>query len=202
MLRVEGYKPRWVMGISRIRSLLLGGPLVILILGLVLAACGGGPEPTATPKATPTALMQDVDSAPQWQMTQTTSYRIELGIGPLITMMTSFPIMSMMDQGQPVNHHFEVHIFDKSSGAKVKDVIPTVTITDLATGSSRGLATDQATGTSQRVAFVTACLISKHRVVEPHFGDNLYLPDGTYTITVNVGNETKIVENIAVKGSG
>ena len=121
--------------------------------------------------------MQSVDSAPQWHPTETLSYRIELGIGPLITMMTSFPIMSMMDQGQRVNRHFEAHIFDKISGAKVKEIIPAVTITDLATGSSQKLASSQETGSSQGVALVTACLISKHRAVEPHFGDNLYLPD-------------------------
>jgi len=191
----------WVIGASRIGLLLLIGSLFGLI-----AACGGGAEPAATtppqPPATPTASLQGVDTASQWRAIQTASYRIELGIGPVVTMMTSFPIMSMTDQAQPVNRHFEVHIFDKSSGAKVMDMIPTVRITDQVTGSSRELATDQATGSSQGVAFVMACSISKHRVIEPHFGDNLYLPDGEYTVTVGVGNETAIYENIAVKAAG
>ena len=74
------------------------------------------------------------------------------------------------------------------------DVIPTVRITNQATGASRELAGTQETGASQGVSFVTACLISKHRDVETHFGDNIYLPDGVYTFTVTVGGETAVAE--------
>jgi hypothetical protein len=73
-------------------------------------------------------------------------------------------------------------------------LIPSVSITDKATGVSRELAESQGIGVFSRVSFVTACLISKHRGVEPHFGDNIYLPNGNYTITVGVGIETATAE--------
>ena len=168
---------------SRTPLLLLFGPLVVLLSGL---ACSSS-EPTATPLRTPVPGVEQTT-------TETASYRVELWTGPALTMMTAFPIMSTMDQGQPVNRHLEVHIFDKSSGAKVTGMIPAVSITDQATGVSRELAGAQETGASQGVSFVTACLISKHREVEPHFGDNIYLPVGTYTFTVGVGNETAVAE--------
>ena len=99
----------------------------------------------------------------------------------MVTMMT-VTAMTMTDQGQPVNRHLEVHIYDRNSGAQVKDLIPKVTITNQATGTSRGLPN------------VTACLESNHLEVEPHFGDNLYLPDGKYAVTVDLGNETAVFE--------
>jgi hypothetical protein len=95
--------------------------------------------------------------------------------------------MTMVDQGQPVNHHLEVHIFDKNSGSEVKDLIPEVTITDPATGTSKGLLN------------VRACLLANHRVTEPHLGDNLYLSDSTYAVAVNISNETAVFKNIVVK---
>ena len=74
------------------------------------------------------------------------------------------------------------------------DIIPTVNITDQTTGISRELADVEETGSSLGVSFVSACLISKHCNVEPHFGDNIYLPEGTYTVTVGVGDETASAE--------
>jgi len=98
--------------------------------------------------------------------------------------------MTTVDQGQPVNRHLEVHIFNKKSGAEVKAVVPVVRITNQATGTSRGLPN------------VKACLVSGHRETEPHFGDNLYLLDGTYTVAVSVGKEIAIFRSVAVKGTG
>ena len=183
----------WLMLGSRMRLLLIPWSIAILLFGL---ACSGSQptsttQPTATPHRTPVPGVEQT-------ITETESYRVELWTGPVLTMMTPFPIMSMMDQQHPINRHLEVHIFDKGSGAKVTDAIPTVRITDQATGASRDLANSHETGASQGVSFVTACQISKHREVEPHFGDNLYLPAGTYTITVVVGEETAVSENIVV----
>ncbi|MBI4329309.1 MAG: hypothetical protein HY685_05545 [Chloroflexi bacterium] len=116
--------------------------------------------------------------------------RIE--IGPVVTMPLSAMTLAMatMDQGQPVNHHFEVHVFDKTTGAVVRDVVPQVTIADRATGSYRG------------VPSVMACMTLRHRDIAPHFGDNLFLVDGTYHVTVGVGSETVVIENVAVKAAG
>ena len=170
--------------------------MVVATLGLAVAllatACGRSTPtavaPTTTPQRTPVPGVEQT-------ATLTASYRVELWTGPALTMMMmSFPIMSTVDQGQPVNRHLEVHIFDRNSGADVPGVNPAVRITDKATGASRELAGTQETGASQGVSFVTACLISKHREVQPHFGDNIFLPDGKYTVSVVVGNETAVIE--------
>ena len=119
---------------------------------------------------------------------QTTSYNVKIRTGPKVTMMSS-PTMTVTDQGKPVNRHVEIHIFNKSTGAEVKDPVPTVRVTD------------QATGTSRLLTNITACLIAKHRDREPHFGDNVDLVDGKYTITVVVGGETAVLKDVAIKAS-
>ena len=116
---------------------------------------------------------------------QTTSYTVEIRTGPELSMAS--PTMTVTDQGKPVNHHVEIHIFNKSTGAKVTDLIPTARITD------------QASGTSRLLTNMMACLISKHRDREPHFGDNLYLADGEYTIAVVVSSETAVFEDVVLK---
>ena len=161
------YRMRWGIRVLRRELHLLLGSL-LLLLG---AACS-----TPTPSASPSASLQGGE-----QTTETASYRIKIRAGPMVTMMT-MTAMSTTDQGQPVNRHLEVHIFDRNSGAQLKDLIPKVTITNQATGVSRGLPN------------VTACLESNHLEVEPHFGDNLYLPDGNYAVTVDLGADTAVFE--------
>jgi hypothetical protein len=158
------------------RLLIIVAPLVILLFGL---ACS-----TSKPTTTPVASAEWVE-----QTTQTTSYKVKVRTGPMVTMevMQQGATMTMMDQGQPVNHHLEVYVFDKNTGAEVKKLIPKVTITDQATGTARGLPD------------VQACLLANHRATEPHFGDNLYLSDGKYAVAVNVGNDTAVFENVVVK---
>ena len=184
--------------------------MALTVLGfctiMALAACGES-STTAT-DLPPTRIVEDgpgvmsaerPTSVPGVEQTavETASYRVEVWTGPELAtmmMMADFPIMSTMDQGYPVNRHLEIHIFDQSSGAKVTDVVPAVKITNKATGASRELAVMQEEGTSLAVAFVMACQMSNHREVEPHFGDNIYLPDGQYKVTVGVGDETAIAE--------
>ena len=153
-----------------------------ILLALFLVACGGS---DATAKKTP-EVRTPVPGV-KVITTETASYQVELWIGPA---QTDFPIMSSSDQGQPVNAHLEVHIFDRGSGSKLTDIIPSVRLTHLVSGISRELAANRESGASQRISFVTACLISKHREVEPHFGDNIYLASGTYNTIVSVGDET------------
>jgi len=123
--------------------------------------------------------------------TETTSYKVNMRVGPEVALEVMQPgaIMTMVDQGQAVNHHLEVHIFDRSSGAGIQTMIPDVTINQQATELSRGLPN------------VEACLLANHRLTEPHFGDNLYLADGPYTITVAVGNETALFQEIVIAGA-
>ena len=178
---------RWVRRECRMRFVAFAGPVFLLPLLLVVAACGGGAPPTATPHRTPVPGVEQT-------AVETASYRVELWTGPALTVMTAVPVMSRTDQGQPVNRHLELHIFDKSSGAKVTDIIPAIRITDRSTGVSRELAFSLETGVSQGVSFVTACLVSRHREVEPHFGDNLHLRGGDYTLIVGIGDEAAVAE--------
>ena len=177
-------------------------PVVVVYLaasavGLTLTfGCGEAAAPTTTQEGATsptTATLRTLPPGVERSMGQTTSYRIELWTGRNLAMMAAFPVMSMRDQGHPVNHHLEIHIFDTSNGAPLPDVTPTVKITDRATGASRELATDQETGASLGTAYVTACTISGHRLEDIHFGDNVYLPDGNYEVTVGVGNESATI---------
>ena len=155
------------------RLALLLGPLFALLVG---SACSTT-EPTST-----TTLQGDE------QIIQTTSYRIEIMIGPIEAAMGSD--MSMTDQGQPVDHHLEIHIYDKGSGAAVIGASPTVKITD------------QGTGASREYTNVRECLPPNDHGAGHHYGNNHYLSEGPYTITLGVGTDTAVFQNIVVKAAG
>jgi hypothetical protein len=91
---------------------------------------------------------------------------------------------SQMDMGNmpamnipPEWHHLEVHVFDKKTGNVVKTVAPVITVTD------------DATGKVQQVP-----LVVMQGVVEGpgdyHYGNNVDLPNGKYTVTAVIGSET------------
>ena len=189
---------------------LLAAGVVVLGLAAVLSAacgCGGGEQKskaTAT-EAAPQAPQGTATAAPS-KSSETASYRMELAAGSLEKMlmpgeaqgategevMVQMPGMPMprvatKDQGYPVNHHLEVQIFDKASGAVVNDKVPTITITDQATGTSRGLED----------------MMAMHGVDENesdlHFGNNAYLPAGMYTVKVTLGDETAVFKDLAVR---
>lgn len=136
----------------------------------------------------PASAQMGMPSEVEERVTQTASYTVKIRTGPKVTMAGS--AMTVTDQGRPVNRHIEVYVFRKSTGAEVKDVIPTVTITD------------QGSGTSRILTNITACRVSKHRETDPHFGDNVYLRDGKYTIRVAVGAETAIFKDVVLKAPG
>ena len=177
------------MRISPMGVSVLLGPLFIILVGLACA--------TSEPTATTTAMTSSMSSI-EWveHTSQTASYRIKLRTGPGLSqemmLMEAAAAMTAVDQGQPVNRHLEVHIFDKKSGTKVKNLVPAVRITHSATGDSRELPADL--HPSGEIPYVTACLLTNHRVKEPHFGDNLYLSNGEYSVTVSVGDETALFE--------
>lgn len=173
----------------------------------------GGTSGMAMPVASPTpAASAPASSAGPPSVTQTTaSYRVELDVespqtmimpdqaanatsGEVMVMMpgmsmdTMMAMMSMTDQGQPVNHHVEAHIYDKATGVVISDVMPTISIMNQATNSSRDLQSlmamyDVTVGTS-----------------DLHFGDNVYLPNGIYTITVTIGQENAVFKDVQVTG--
>jgi hypothetical protein len=135
---------------------------------------------------------------------QTSSYRLMLVIGPVEEMsmpnqgmgsmggevmapMPGLPMPSMTttDQGHAVNHHLEVHVYDKTSGSVVRDQVPTIALTT-------------ATGMSHPVAPVVAMYGTQQGQSDWHFGNNVYLADGTYTITVTVNGQTATFKNVAI----
>ncbi len=148
-----------------------------------------------TPRADATAMQQS----------QTTAhYKIVLSIGAAATMLTpaqaagatageamvampgmAMPAMAMTDQGQPVNHHLEVAVLDKTSGQVLTDPMPTITITNDATGGTRPL----------QAALMYDVQVGRSDL---HFGNNVYLADGTYTITAVVNGETASFARVPV----
>ena len=74
-------------------------------------------------------------------------------------------------------HHLEVHIFDKKTGNVVKTVTPVITVTNTSTGQAQPVP-----------------LVVMQGIVEGpgdyHYGNNVDLPKGQYTVTVAIGSET------------
>ncbi len=179
------------------------------VVGALLDACGSSsstaaPATSAASTAAATTSAASAVAASPIAMTQTTaSYKIVLGIGPVETMLTpdqakgatsgevmaqmpgmAMPTMMMTDQGQPVNHHLEVHITNTATGALIKDQMPMITITD-PLGKSRTLDSMAMYGVAEGVS-------------DWHFGNSVYLPNGTYTISVQVGNEQAVFKSLMV----
>lgn len=163
---------------------------------------------TAMPAAamTSTTATTPMATGTTQQTRYTASYKIVVVIGPAANMLMPgqatgmasgevmiqmpgmpMPVMTMTDQGQPVNHHLEVHIFNRTTGAVVNTMMPVITITDETTGATRTLANvmamyDITTGPS-----------------DLHFGNNVFLADGhMYTVGVTVGSETATFKSLAV----
>jgi hypothetical protein len=135
----------------------------------------------------------------------TDHYRVAFEIGPLPTMlmpdqasgategevmvgMPGIPMrpMDAMNEGQPVNRHLEVHVHDKATGTVLSTPMPMVALTDQATGKSR---------------YVSALTLMYNVKVGPqdlHFGQNLHLPAGKYTLTVTIGGERATFNDITV----
>ena len=99
------------------------------------------------------------------------------------------PAMSMTDEGQPVNHHLEAHIYDKASGKVLNNVMPRITITNQAKGASRPLSP------------VMAMYGIQEGQSDFHYGGNVYLPPGTYAVAVSVNGQTATFKDLAVSGA-
>jgi hypothetical protein len=93
------------------------------------------------------------------------------------------------DQGMTVNHWVDVHITQAGSAAVVSDVTPIIRIVDKSTGEAHDLA---------GVMGVNDGMSSD----DVRFGQNAFLPDGTYQITVLLGPaDTAQFRDVAVTTS-
>jgi hypothetical protein len=92
------------------------------------------------------------------------------------------------DQGMGVNHHLEIHITRNDSGAVVDDVTPVIRITDKSTGESRDLPQ------------VMGMYAVQTGPSDFHYGQNVWLPDGTYTVTAMIGPDTAVFRDVEVMG--
>jgi hypothetical protein len=109
--------------------------------------------------------------------------------GPESSMGSSSGMASdMADQGMAVNHHLEVHITNNSTGAVVNDVSPVIRIRDKSTGVSRDLSD------------VMAIYSAQMGPSDFHYGQNVWLPDGQYDITVMLGTQSALFQDVMVAG--
>jgi hypothetical protein len=159
--------------------------LVTLVLALLPAAASAESD----------AMMTRIERTP--------AYVLSLAIGPVESMDMAHPAMGdsnmmshpatgdtammstpMADQGMAVNHRLDVRIMRADSGATVDDVTPTIRITDKATGESRDL--PQVVGMAGMSS-------------DFHYGQNVWLPDGTYQVTVFVNpTDTALFRDVMV----
>ncbi len=94
--------------------------------------------------------------------------------------------MDAMSEGQPVNRHLEVHVHDKATGTVLSTPMPMIVLTD------------QATGKSRNVSAIALMYDVKVGPQDLHFGQNLYVPPGVYTVTVTVGGERATFKDLSL----
>ncbi len=136
-------------------------------------------------------------TAPAMMVERTPHYTLNLAIGPVESMVSSMDAMhgqvgdvalnavpmshdmskqsDHMDQGMAVNHRLEVHITQADSNSVVTDVNPTIRIIDKSSGESRDLPQ------------VMGMYDSAMGMSDFHYGQNVFLPDGTYLVKVLIG---------------
>lgn len=122
----------------------------------------------------------------------TTSYNLGLQVGPLQPMYTPEEVakqhpkvgevmfsgqMSMPAAGAPPDwRHLEVHVIDRRNGDPVQGLDPVITVTS------------RATGRTQNVPITTMQGLTDGPK-DFHYGNNVELPKGEYTVTVQIGPE-------------
>jgi hypothetical protein len=123
--------------------------------------------------------------APTSFVERTPNYTLELAIGPAEAMMSD----QMMDSGMAANHHVEVQIAHADSDTIVMDVTPIVRITDKSSSVSRELPHVMGMSGSMGLS-------------DFHYGQNVFVPDGTYLVTVMVGpSDTAMFRDVVVAAS-
>ena len=92
-----------------------------------------------------------------------------------------------MDAPSHPNHHLIVHVFDKASGKAV-------------TNATVAISYAQGSGSARSLPIVEMQAIGKGPQ-STHYGNNLNLPDGTYTVTVTANGNTATFNVMAMSGS-
>ena len=152
----------------------------------------------------PMAAHAESDST--MRVERTSSFDVVMTIGPAQTISPQSTDMGMShdmstggndmtmqplpaDEGMAVNHWLDVHVAQAGSGAAVSDVTPTIRIVDKSTGEARDL---------PNVMAMSGGMSSN----DVHFGQNVFLPDGTYQITVQLGPaDTAQFRDVTVNGA-
>lgn len=143
-------------------------------------------------------LPSNVGVATVW----TKKYLISVQIGPLATMITkaqakagmkgeimvsspgvSMPMMASHFDGHAVNHHLEVHIFNRQTGTVAMNLTPKVDV--LLNGKTLSVP-------------AVAMYGQRLNTADYHYGNNVYLPSGSASIRISIGSETVDVKGITV----
>jgi hypothetical protein len=167
----------------------------------------------------PTVAFAQAESMMPMRVERTMAYVVVLSIGPAETMAPSMgmgtgqtgemsmshgqssdmsmghdtgmmaPEPMMADMGMAVNHHLDIHVTSADTGAPVTSLTPTIRITDKATGESRDLPE----------------IMSMAGGMGPNdwvYGQNVFLPDGTFQVTVQLGpSDTAVFRDVTVEAS-
>ena len=131
----------------------------------------------------------------QIKLATTASYNLVAEIGGLQAMYTPAQVSSQhpktgevmfggtmtmppdIANASPDWHHLEIHVFDKKTGNVIKTANPVLTVKNDATGQT-----------------IQVPIVVMQGIVEGpndiHYGNNVDLPKGEYTVTVVIGSET------------
>ena len=147
-------------------------------------------------------------TVPTMLVERTPQYTLNLSIGPVqptVSAMDSMHGMTgevvvdggmmghdasmMSDQGMAANHYLSVHISQADSGSVVMDVTPIIRIVDKTSGESRDL--------PQVMGMYGASM----GMSDFNYGQNVFLPDGTYQVKILVGPDTAEFRDVMVAAS-
>jgi hypothetical protein len=162
----------------------------------ILITAGLGITGAQHTRAADTGLVSEVQT--------TRSYKIQLDIGPVVQMMrpdqtkgaTSGDVLvspdtaadSIREQIMPASHHVAVYMHSMQTGAAMMNPTPVLSLRNQ--DSNRSYTLDE----------LTAVYDVTKGQSDTHYGQNVYLPAGTYDITVWVGRDRTVFNDVSVTG--
>jgi hypothetical protein len=164
---------------------------LIFVVGAGLGVLGA-----QTTRAADTSLVSE---------TQTTqSYKIQLNVGPVEHMMTpdqaknattgdvqsqtETDALSMQEAILPASHSIGIYLHSMQTGSAMTNPAPTVTLHR------------QGSGHSYTLNDLSLIYDASQGQGDMHWGQNLYLPAGTYDFTVWVGRDRTVFTGVTVSG--